>query len=137
MSSHTFGIVINCIDGRVQVPVIEWLKKQFDLDYLDTITEPGPELVLSENSDDLTIQSIKRKVEISVSRHESNLIAVAGHMDCAGNPVDSRTKQEQITKAVRTIKSWKYGVRVTGLFVDENWEVRQIETGDTHNLNRR
>ena len=122
------------MDGRVQVPVIDWLKKHYDLDYVDTVTEPGPELVLAQNSDNFTIQSIKRKVEISVSRHNSNLIAVAGHMDCAGNPADSRTKQEQITKAIRTVKSWKYGVRVIGLFVDEDWKVRQIETGDTDSL---
>ncbi|MFC1948110.1 carbonic anhydrase [Chloroflexota bacterium] len=134
MSSHTFGTVINCMDGRVQVPVIDLLKKNYNLDYIDTVTEPGPELVLAENSDNFTIQSIKRKVEISVSRHNSTLIAVAGHMDCAGNPADSRTKQEQITKAIGTVRSWKYGVRLVGLFVDEDWEVRQIETGDTDSL---
>ena len=79
MSSHTFDTVINCMDGRVQVPVIDWLKKNYNLDYIDTVTEPGPELVLAENADNFTIQSIKRKVEISVSRHNSTLIAVAGH----------------------------------------------------------
>jgi carbonic anhydrase len=129
--SHKFGTVINCMDGRVQLPVIDWLKKHYDLDYIDTVTEPGPELVLSENSDDYTIRSIKRKVDISVSRHNSNLIAVAGHTDCAGNPIDSRTKQGQIAKAVRTVQSWNYDVRVIGLFVDEEWEVRQIETRNT------
>lgn len=136
MSSHTFGTVINCMDGRVQVPVIDWLKKNYDLDYIDTVTEPGPELVLAENSDNFTIQSIKRKVDISISRHNSNLVAVAGHMDCAGNPADCRTKLDQITKAVRTVRSWKFGVRVIGLFVDEDWEVRQIETSDTDSSNR-
>ena len=126
MNSHTFGTAINCMDGRVQLPVIDWLKNQYDLDYIDTITEPGPELVLAENSDDVTIQSIKRKVEISLYRHHSNLIVVAGHMDCAGNPADSKTKQEQITKAIETVRSWKYDVRFMGLFVDEDWVVRQI-----------
>ena len=132
--SQKFGTVINCMDGRVQLPVVDWLKKHFDLDYIDCVTEPGPELVLAENSDNVTIESIKGKVEISVSRHNSNLVAVAGHMDCAGNPADSRTKQEQITKAVRTVQSWNYDVKVIGLFVDENWEVRQIESGDSERL---
>lgn len=131
MISQKFGTVINCMDGRVQVPVIEWLRKHHDLDYIDSVTEPGPELVLSENSDNVTIESIKRKVEISVSRHNSNLIAVAGHMDCAGNPADSRTKQEQLTKAVGTVQSWNYDVKVIGLFVDEDWEVRQAESSDS------
>ncbi|UCD09863.1 MAG: hypothetical protein JSU79_04250 [Dehalococcoidales bacterium] len=131
MNSHTFGTVINCMDGRVQLPVNDWLKNQYDLDYIDTITEPGPELVLAENSDKFTIKSIQRKVEISISRHNSYLLAVAGHIDCAGNPVDSKTKQEQITKAIKTVRSWKPGIRVIGLFMNGDWKIRQIVTGDT------
>ena len=134
MSSNVFGTVINCMDGRVQLPVNDWLKKHYNLDFIDTITEPGPELALAENTDNSTIHSIRKKVEISVSRHKSNLIAIAGHMDCAGNPADSRTKQEQIAKAIRTVQAWNYDVQIIGLFVDEDWEVRQIETGDTDNL---
>lgn len=124
------------MDGRVQSPVLEWLKKHHDLDYVDTVTEPGPELILAENSDNVTIQSIKKKLEVSVSRHKSNLIAVAGHMDCAGNPADSRTKKEQISKAVKTVQSWKYGVRVIGLFVNDDWEVMQIDSGATDGSSR-
>ena len=133
MSSGTFGTVINCMDGRVQLPVNDWLKKHHVLDYIDTITEPGPELVLAENTDNSTIQSIRKKVDISVSRHKSNLIAIAGHMDCAGNPADSRVKQEQIAKAIKTVQTWNYEVQVIGLFVDEDCEIRQIETDDTDN----
>ena len=129
MSSHTFGTVINCMDGRVQVPVLEWLKKHYDLDYVDTVTEPSPELILAENSDNVTIQSIKKKLEISVSRHNSNLIAITAHMDCADNPADIGTKKEQISKAVRTVQSWKYGVQVIGLFVNDDWDVMQIDAG--------
>ena len=136
MDSGTFGTVINCMDGRVQLPVNDWLKKRYNLDFIDTITEPGPELVLAESSDNSTIQSIKKKIEISVSRHKSNLVAIVGHMDCAGNPADSRTKQEQIMKTISTVQAWKYDVQVIGLFVDNDWEVRQIETGDTDSLNR-
>ena len=106
MDSGTFGTVINCMDGRVQLPVNDWLKKRYNLDFIDTITEPGPELVLAESSDNSTIQSIKKKVEISVSRHKSNLVAIVGHMDCAGNPADSRTKQEQIMKTISTVQAW-------------------------------
>ena len=126
MNSHTFGTVINCMDGRVQLPVNDWLKNQYDLDYIDTITEPGPELVLAKNSDTITSESVKSKVDISISRHNSYLIAVVGHMDCAGNPVDSKTKQEQIREAIKTVQSWKPGIQVIGLFVNGDWEVRQI-----------
>lgn len=44
----SFGTVLNCIDGRVQIPVINWMKENFDLDYVDLITEPGMDKVLSQ-----------------------------------------------------------------------------------------
>ena len=28
-----FGTVLNCIDGRTQIPIIEWMKENADLDY--------------------------------------------------------------------------------------------------------
>ena len=34
-----FVTAINCMDGRVQVPVIEWLKKEYKADDVDMITE--------------------------------------------------------------------------------------------------
>ncbi|GAB4379897.1 MAG: hypothetical protein Kow0042_29680 [Calditrichia bacterium] len=43
-----FCTAINCLDGRVQLPVIQHLKKRFKVDFVDVITEPGPNLILSE-----------------------------------------------------------------------------------------
>ena len=71
MNEIKFATAINCIDGRVQIPVIEWLKKEYGVNYVDMITEPGPDKVLSENKSDFTLQEIKRKVEISISKHAS------------------------------------------------------------------
>lgn len=49
IAKDKFGTAINCIDGRVQLPVIKWLKENYYLDFVDMITEPGPDKVLSWN----------------------------------------------------------------------------------------
>lgn len=36
------------MDGRVQLPVIKYLQDRFKVQYVDTITEPGPNLILAE-----------------------------------------------------------------------------------------
>lgn len=36
-----FCTAINCMDGRVQLPVINYLKKHFKVNYVGSITEPG------------------------------------------------------------------------------------------------
>jgi len=122
-----FVTAINCIDGRVQIPVIEWLRKEYGVDYVDVITEPSPNKILAEDKDSPVLDSIKRRVEISVNDHASELIAIAGHYDCAGNPVENDMQLKQIRSAIKTVKSWDCEVQIIGLWVDENWEVCMVE----------
>ena len=84
MTNNIFATAINCMDGRVQVPVIDWLRRQYGADYVDMITEPGPERLLAEGKDQTAVESIRKKIEISVTRHSSELVIIAGHHDCAG-----------------------------------------------------
>ncbi len=46
--SACFAVAINCMDGRIQIPVIDYVKKRFHVRYVDMITEPGPVRILSE-----------------------------------------------------------------------------------------
>ena len=127
MTNKIFATAINCMDGRVQIPVIEWLKRQYGVDYVDMITEPGPERLLAEGKDQTGIESIQKRLEISVTRHNSSLVAIVGHHDCARNPADKETQLEQILSAIETVESWNFEVEVIGLRVDENWEVCEVK----------
>lgn len=60
---------------------------------------------------------------ISINAHHSGAIVVAGHYDCAGNPVSKEEHLRHIKRCVEVIKSWKLPVRVVGLWVNEQWEV--------------
>ncbi len=127
MSSKIFATTINCMDGRVQIPVIEYMKSKYAVDYVDMVTEPGPNKILSENRDRTIVESIKKRVEISVMKHNSKLVAVVGHHNCAGNPVEKDTQLKQILSAIKTVESWNFEVKVIGLWIDENWEVCEVE----------
>jgi carbonic anhydrase len=128
MTDKRFATAINCMDGRVQIPIIEWLKRQYGVDYVDMITEPGPERLLAEDKDRRGIQSLRKRLEISATRHNSKLVAIVGHHDCAGNPADKETQLKQISNASKTVESWNFEVRVVGLWVDEKWEVQKVIT---------
>lgn len=125
MTVGRFGTAINCIDGRVQEPVAVWLKERYEIDYVDVITEAGPDKALATEAKGL-IESIRKKVEISVTKHGSEVIAVVGHHDCVGNPVSKETHWEHIEKAAVVIRSWGYRVSVHGLWVDEDWRVQVV-----------
>lgn len=126
MSQGSFVTVINCIDGRVQEPVIAWMKREFQAEYVDDITEPGPILILSENTDPATVASIRRRVDISANRHGSHTVAIVAHHDCAGNPVGKSEQLAQLAAAIERVKSWGLPIDVLGLWVNENWKVHPV-----------
>ena len=118
-----FATAINCIDGRVQKPIAEYIEKSFNVDYVDMITEPGPNKILSEGKEVSVIESLRKKVEISVEKHNSEVIAVAAHHDCAGNPESEDAQKEHLRKAVNVIVSWGFPVKkIIALWLDENFK---------------
>lgn len=129
MTNKGFATAINCMDGRVQIPVIEWLKKQYGVDYVDMITEPGPERLLAEDKDQRSTESIRKRLEISVTRHNSNLVAIVGHQDCAGNPADKETQLKQISSAIGVVESWNFKVQIIGLWVGQRKVKYSVNSG--------
>ncbi len=122
----SFYTVINCIDGRVQLPVIKYLQARFGADYIDSVTEAGPVVYLAEKTDSEQRESILRRVDISIKNHQSKGIAVVAHHDCAGNAVDEGRQMGQLEQAIEFLAS-RYGdVEVIGLWVGSDWSVREI-----------
>jgi len=123
---ESFSTAINCMDGRTQIPVNEFLKTKYGVDYVDTITEPGPIKILAEESNEFKLNSIFERVDISVFKHGSKSICVVGHYDCAGNPISKDEQLVQIEKSCDLLREKYNGVEVIGVWVDENWEVEEV-----------
>ena len=121
-----FCTAINCMDGRVQLPVIEYLKDQYNADYVDMITEAGPITILSDKEKGQQIDSIISRAEISVNIHGSKLIAIVAHYDCAGDPLDKAKQLVQLEDSVKLIKQKFPETQILGLWVDKHWIVNEI-----------
>ncbi len=122
----SFCTVINCMDGRIQLPVIEYLQERFNVDYVDSITEPGPNLILSQQTNINIVESIFNRIKISVDHHGSVGIAVVGHHNCAGNPATKEEQTIHTLDAIRCIKHKYSDIEVIGLWIDENWKVSEL-----------
>ena len=123
MAKGKFATSVSCMDGRIQIPLTNWIKENFSVDYVDIITEPGIDKQVADNTD---LESIKTKVGISINKHESELIVVSGHYDCAGNPVSNEEHITQIKKGIEVISSWNLGVKVVGFWVDDTWKINTV-----------
>ena len=127
MHKGKFGTAINCMDGRAQLPINNWLKQKYSLNYIDTITEPGPDKMLTQGKPE-QVESIKSRVLISVTAHGSETILIAAHDDCAGNPVSKEEHIKQVKDCVRILRSWKLPVKtIIGVWINENWTVEIVE----------
>ena len=126
MMHFKFGTAINCIDGRTQEPVIDFMKQKYNIDGVDMVTFPGVDGVISngENSDKIAL--IRNAVSISIEKHRSRIIAVVGHFDCAGNPGNREHHYADIQKAVNEVSSWSFHAQVVGFYVNDKKQIEEL-----------
>ncbi len=132
-SPAKFATVLGCMDGRSVVAITEFLKNEYQVDYPDMITAPGMDLICG-TCDESTLDEFKRRVvAISVGHHGSRIVAVAGHEDCAGNPVPPEEHAKEIKEDVEMVSKWELpqGTTLLGIWVSKNtegkWVASEIE----------
>ena len=126
MSREKFATVINCMDGRTQLQTNQWIREEFGVDHVDTVTEPGPDRILSDPNDP-QIDSIKIRVLVSVKKHGSRNVVIVSHTDCWGNRVSKKEHLEQLKRSMEIVRGWGFGVNVIGIWIGEDWKVREID----------
>jgi hypothetical protein len=114
------------MDGRVQLPVIQYLRQRFDVRYVDSITEAGPTLILAKKNNTGLVQGILGRLNISIDKHDSVGIAIVGHEDCAGNPASYDEQLLHIRNSVRFLRSQYEDAKVIGLWVDGDLRVHEV-----------
>ena len=127
MAETRFATAINCIDGRTQIPVTNFLKAKFGVDFIDMVTEAGPVKALAEGGAAEILASLKRRVEVSIKAHGSSAVGIGAHEDCAGNPVSEEVQVAQLRKAAARVRSWCPEVEVALLWVGVDGSVREVE----------
>ena len=122
----TFCTAINCMDGRVQLPVNKYLRNLLRVEYVDTITEPGPVKILAQQRKSSLAKSILRRVDLSVSRHASDSVALVAHHDCAGNPATEAIQRRQLHAATGFLSARYPELTILALWVDSECTVHEV-----------
>jgi len=114
---------LNCMDGRVQLPVLNWIRENYSVDFVDVITAAGMDgLLVSKKNIDHIVSSISTSINVNGSTR----IFVVGHHDCRGNPVDEKTHHEHIMLSVKRLKGHWPKMEIIGLWVNSRWLVELI-----------
>ena len=90
------------------------------------ITEPGTNLILSENKNTTLLDSIFKRIDISANIHNSKGIAITGHYDCVGNPSSKNEQMVHLKKSADVLKKKYPNHLITALWIDENFEINEV-----------
>jgi hypothetical protein len=123
----SFCAAINCMDGRTQLPVIQYLMKRFEVQYVDMITDAGPLGILAKEPDATLAQAIEGRLSTAVSAHGVKELAIAGHWDCRGNPEPREVQLSQQREVVLRFRERFPELTVIGLWVNESGDVEEID----------
>lgn len=123
----SFATVINCMDGRVQNCINDYVKNDTNHPFIDTITLAGPCKVIADEQKRSILENMRFRIDISVVKHGSDYIAIVGHFDCAGVPESDEAQIEYIKESARKLKSWYPNVKVEGLWVSDDLKVTPIK----------
>lgn len=113
------AVCLNCMDGRTQLPVIHWIKDNYDVDYVDMVTEAGMDGLLADQS--RLIEDIVRKIKISIEKNNASMIFVVGHHDCKGNAVDDAIHKEHIHRSIQRVQKEFPEINIVGIWVNKKW----------------
>lgn len=122
-----FCTAINCMDGRTQIPVISYMQKRFDAISVDMITEPGPNKILAEGEGTSLVHSIQARIDISIKKHATVGMAIVGHEDCGGNPVDKPKQFTQLIAARKFLRETYPDLESIALWVDLKGNVEELD----------
>ena len=127
---NPFAVAVTCIDGRTHEPLVRWVRDQFHADHVDLVTQPGADAALSTCSRGVC-DGIRERLCVSVTAHASRVVVIAGHDDCAANPVSAEEHRRDIASAVQEVEGWNLGTTVVGVWIDHEGRVSRVTDVET------
>lgn len=110
-----FALAITCIDGRIQEQVQSCLRRMWDVDEVDVVTTPSPEVAVVTAGDS---HPMWESLAISVRAHGTRQIAVVAHTDCAATTVVPEDLPRQLDLAVAAVRHRHPDLEVVGLVAE-------------------
>lgn len=108
MERFRFATAFSCIAGEIFEIVLTFMRKEYDVHYVDFITEPGINRVLANSHDipPVLLRRFKKNMEVSVKTKGSRIVAIVGREGCLENPYGRAIQIQHLKESERTVKSF-------------------------------
>ena len=122
-----FGLLLCCVDGRYIAQSIVAARRKYQLNYVDVITEPGMDLVLSHQPykhaclrEESLLAHIYHRMEKLVKAHNVKQIIIVAHADCLGNPGCHMHHYVCLAEAKKRVQSWFPKIPVDRVYIEQD-----------------
>lgn len=128
-----FGCALDCGDGRCQGASRKWQKFNFQLKEIDKITVAGLVKQLAKK-DPLTMTFVRSQLYIYLTKHNSSIVTISAHSDCAGNRTSKKKQLRALRKSGRIIRSMINSfdldrqVEIHLLWINGSWMPEEINS---------
>lgn len=128
------GLALVCADGRLHQGAVHYndqLAREMGVDVVDVVAVPGPDGLFKSGRDGEHTATLGW-LKLLVTAHHPTTIAIVGHYQCAGNPVDDAEHDGDVVAAARGFKEelgfpGEVMAFSTVWHSDENWSLKKME----------
>jgi len=120
------GTLVNCIDGTVQLPAIDFVKKMWNVPWVDVITEVAPERAFSDATSKAEVDHILNNIKSSLVNQQRKRLAIVSHSSCDVYKVSDEKKIEMLHLAVNFLSQSFPDASVTGIWIDKKGALRSL-----------
>jgi 5-(carboxyamino)imidazole ribonucleotide mutase len=117
-------IVINCMDGYMQIPIVSYSKKHYGILNTYFLTIPKPSFLAPENHDSMLAKELLQHLSVLRLEYRLKTIALVTR-DEKGNET-KHAKLATLKKAVQTLAELHQGIRVVGLWMDSQGAIQEV-----------
>ena len=116
-----------CIDGAFYPTLEKWVKKTYEVEYVDPITHAGLDGTMAEKTDISTIRNFKYNIGVSVNGHKSKVLVIAGHENCIGAPGDKNKHLAFLRQCKKVAEDFNFkGVKIVLVWINRHKEVQIV-----------
>ena len=118
------ALLLACVDGRYILPTIWYVKKHLLACSVDVMTEPGMDLLLSNQRYQQAFQTpymatyAKLKADFIQKFHPPDLVVIAGHEDCHANHGDFSHHHTCLYEAKNRLERWFPHTQIFRLYAE-------------------
>lgn len=118
-------VVINCMDGHLQLPIISYANKHFGALHTWFLRVAKPSYLIAENRGSRPAKYLLQNLSVLMLENKPKTIVLVAHHNHADETETERMQLEHLNDAVQFLARFYRSVEVLGLWMDAHGTIQE------------